>query len=455
MRAVHWPRWWLLWLLGPAACAQRADVQRPFPTLEGVQSAVLVITRAEPSFGPVVWADDLDDRRLTQELLDLEADPPLALTLLLYDRPLSELFLVPGEQRVQGGGGGRRLPAGAQIFEAGTDPSQSEWRAIAGLPEGLQDLRIVDGRTPAQVCPGFAVERVTIRPRGDNTKALLFAPLDAERSVLVSLDGRIFVVRGAEATEATHSSTTTPLFATHRDGQGVRWWLGRQGTLWTGDPEVGFTAQPRAPDTSNFGWLGGSTEGTRTELYALYESQTFARFDGRDWTVLSPARANPLDDKGGVGWLGGEHVSAILDDSQSVGTYLNGQLHLVNLVSNANDELRVLTTLPGWGLMVASARGLVWRSADGLAFSALPVRVEVTPRVMLPFDDGLFFAGNDGLLQVYVPDYGLCPVESFGLGRIEWAFWRGQELLVSQNASDDDTLEEIGILRRRRPPTAP
>ncbi len=208
------------------------------------------------------------------------------------------------------------------------------------------------------------------------------------------------------------------------------------------------------PPTLTRSWLAAPTSGNTTELYALFESQKFGRFDGVEWTELSPARPNNLDDRGGVAWLGPGHAAAINDDSQSIITHRGGRLERRNLVNNANDELRALAYIPDYGLVVASVRGYVWLSPDAQDFEFLPINNQagLVVRLILPYGRGLLFAGNDGLVQVYLPDYGLCPVHSLGTGRIERGVWLGDQLLVSHELPGQGQRVEISILEPDRAP---
>lgn len=436
------------------ACAEPTLVVRPFPPLEGARSAILVISRAEPRVGPIVVADDLSDGRLSWDVADEEELGPLTLDLLLYDQSLTQLGIPPGEQALVAGGG-RRLPRNARLFRGASTTTGSEWELLSSWPSELQAVQIEERRLPADLCPTFALRSVGLpEPAGAGGLAL-FEPYDATRAVFGSPTGALYFVTAEGVTLATHSSTAAPLRSSARTPDGAHWWLGPDGQFFGGDPERGLVPAPSVPPpTEKRSWMAAATSGGNNELYALFESQKFARFDGSEWTELSPARPNRLDDRGGAAWLGPGHAAAINDDSQSVIVYRDGRVERRNLVNNANDELRTLAYVPDHGLVVASVRGYVWVSADGDQFEVLPInnQVSLVVRLILPFGRGLLFAGNDGLVQVYLPDYGLCPVQSLGTSRIERGLWLGEQLLIVHEVPRQGQQVEASILEPDRAP---
>ena len=437
------------------ACAEPTAVTRPFPPLEGARSAILVISRAEPPLGPIVVADDLSDGRLTWDVTDDEAQAALTLDLLLYDESLSELGLPPGEQALAPPGTGRRLPRKARLFRGASSIGGSEWELVTDWPLELQALVIEERRLPADLCPSFSMTSVGLPETAGASGAALFEPYDGTRAIYGSPSGALYFITGAGATPATHSSTAAPLRSSARTPAGAHWWLAGQGQLFSGDPERGFVLTSSVPPpTLTRSWLAAPTSGNTTELYALFESQKFGRFDGVEWTELSPARPNNLDDPRRGSLLRPGHAPATNYDPQSIITHRGGRLERRNLVNNANDELRALAYIPDYGLVVASVRGYVWLSPDAQDFEFLPINNQagLVVRLILPYGRGLLFAGNDGLVQVYLPDYGLCPVHSLGTGRIERGVWLGDQLLVSHELPGQGQRVEISILEPDRAP---
>lgn len=444
-------------LLLPAlfACAEPTLVVRPFPPLEGARSAILVISRAEPSLGPIVVADDVSDGRLRWDVVDEGEQGSLTLDLLLYDRSLSELGLSAGEQVLTPTGGGRRLPRGARLFRGASTTSGSEWELLSSWPMELESLQIEERRRPSDLCPNFAMTSLGIGDEVGANGIALFEPYDDTRAIFGSPTGALYFVTGEGTTLATHSSTSAPIRSAARTPDGAYWWLAPEGQFFSGDPERGLVPAPSVPPpTLNRSWMASATSGGPTEIFALFESQKFARFDGTEWTEISPARPNRLDDRGGVAWIGPGHAAAINDDSQSVVVYRNGRIERRNLVSNANDELRTLAYLPDHGLVVASVRGYIWLAPDGSSFDVLPInnQVSLVVRLILPYGPGILFAGNDGLVQVYLPDYGLCPVQSLGTSRIERGLWLGDQLLIGHEIPRQGQRVDISILKADRAP---
>ncbi|MBK6687459.1 MAG: hypothetical protein IPG45_23510 [Deltaproteobacteria bacterium] len=437
------------------ACADPTLVVRPFPPLDGARSAILVISRAEPRLGPIVIADEVSDGRLSWEFTDEEEQGALTLDLLLYDASLSGLGLFPGQQNLVPAGSGRRLPRGARLFRGASTTNGSEWEPLTTWPGELEALQIEERRLPSDLCPTFRMTPLDPAKPLSPSGFAFFAPYDDARAIFGAPDGSLHFISAAGATLATHSSTAAPLRSAAQTPDGARWWLSTDGRFFGGDPERGLAPAPSIPPpTLNRSWMAGASSGETTEVFALFESQKFARFDGAQWTELSPARANRLDDRGGVAWIEPGHAAALNDDSQSVIIYRGGRVDRRNLVNNANDELRTLVHVPGYGLVVASVRGYIWSAQDSLSFEPLAIssQVDLVVRTILPFGPGLLFAGNDGLVQVYLPDYGLCPTESLGTGRIERALWLGEQLLIAHDLVNQGDVIDVSILVPDRAP---
>lgn len=296
------------------------------PDLEGARGLVAVVHAAS---GPRAFAVDLDVGEDWSIREEVSADDALAIDLLVYRCPLDS-WIAGAKDLSVAESGGRPLPPASAVYSA-TQQDDFDWASGAQVPERTSSLRFE--YADHQRCSELEIEARV--PLNSEEEPRLLVPLDAERALVGTEDGAMFVVSRDGALAAFHPGASVD-----------------------GDPYVaGFTTD----------------DGT---IYLMSTGRScLARAD--DETTLSRIACLPLGIQSATGtWydVDGEMTDAGLT---VLARTHNGRVFAMTATTSAFRELEF-----GGASGADSKAGLVW-AGDGRGFVS-----GLVPRDMLAYAGG-------------------------------------------------------------------
>jgi hypothetical protein len=350
--------------------------------------------------GEHVWAADSGGALPS---LRFRASEPIVLHAIFYDRPLAELGLPPGKQKIVDEG--PAIPSPDQILTATLGEGPFEWTALASLPAELASIRL----ETTLACAKWAVAPIDLEGVPGSGGRVL-APLGGERWLFASVAGRFFLVTRQGAT-AIDTPTTTPHVGSFTDSSGTVWLLGDRGRVATYRLDSGFedrgTTASRSGD-GDTGDLAGSSA-LPPELFAVSRNGVIDRFDGTSWrTVVGDPL--PDHDSPGVAFLEPESAIAIGPRNGSAIVYDHGRIS----EEIVDDGLNAIAHIDGLGTVIGTVRGRYWLR-NGSSWTPIPAPPSSTVvRALAPFRGGFVAGTINGLVTQYHPQLGFCEAEQLG-----------------------------------------
>ena len=183
--------------------------------------------------------------------------------------------------------------------------------------------------------------------------------------------------------------------------------VGSGGRLWVGQlDDAGLTVDPAGTSTPTGAPLemAGSVRGETVEIYVLFETGEFLRFDGQRWASIHRFAPIPSTDRrGGVTWFGPGKAAAAAFSSNDVVRTVDGKT-LVEPIDTLWGLTEVLGD-PRLGLFVGTATGEIF-SLEADAWNEIgDTGISVAVDAMAFSSRGrLLFAGPHGRFGEYALD---------------------------------------------------
>lgn len=374
--------------------------------------------------------------------------PDLSLVYALgYDQSLAELGLQAGPLTVAGPGLPLPAPATVSRLEvSGGTPGQ--WTTLAEAPAEVRDIKVSE----LVKCAAFATPSYFRLSGTERAVPTLLLKLSEQSALIADSDGKFFEVTADSARRLTALSTSTPHATGFRRGDGELWLAGRNGHVVHGDPTTGFLPAPSLNHTrSSNVKITGAPAGQALELFALTSSLAIEHFDGERWRVLVEERGPAgLLSRVGLAWIGPGRAAVIGARSDEVWEVdLSGTVNVVKLPVTLPDALYSIGNLEGFGPILASRYGAIFRRTDRWdAFPMLPSLARVD--VLMPIDGRGFLAGGEGgELSQWTPESGYCPTFATGTGSsLDQALNLGRDLVLAVSAPAERVF--VAYLQRLR-----
>jgi hypothetical protein len=410
MRGVLFP----ISLLLLPSCLPTEQVTLP-PDLGPMQAVLLVVAPWSSASEPIAYG--FENLESVQLPLSISRDVDIDAYVLPYACDLMSLGWQPGRIDVlsESNEGARALPAPLKIFHGGFDGENPlPWTELDVAPEVLLALRLKSSASP---CSTFESHEFRI-PRTREFGISLALALDAERVLLSpkTAGGPI------ELIEATRTSTSRvfvtdenlPNNAAYPLPDGRLLLLGLSGLTAIGTIEDGFSViQSRASGGRLRAWLAGSRPGEPTEVFAVTDSGTFDRFDGRTWqSIRNFTGSVPF---GGVVRLGEMEALALGPDQTGILRWNAGEETIEQFSEIPTSSQAVsLVELPGLGAIFATVDGQLFRRTDKWRFY---VRTQDRSSIalMVRFRDSLILneaSPGPGVIRQFFPPSFFCEAQA-------------------------------------------
>ncbi|MBI2376052.1 MAG: hypothetical protein HYV07_18810 [Deltaproteobacteria bacterium] len=375
-------------------------------------SLVLVLTRGEQPIR--VLAKELGDDIVREPFME---EGELELYALYYSSKLEQLRLPAGDVPMSAGDRGLALPLPIETRRSELrDRSQSSW-SVVELPQPIRSLQL-----DVPVCRQLSF-KVVVLPETGGSGVTLGVPLDGERALVATSEGRFFEV-SPEGASLTTLSTITP----HRAGIRVsphEVWLAGEGEVWSGDLDRGFAPHstfPGPPVSVALLAGGPSTDGSFEVFGWLSDGRLMAWRRG-SWELAVDLGTST---RGRLHWISPSQLVMTSEPPSRVLRFDAGQLTQIP-GGPSEDELTgpdALTHTPDLGT-IYSMRGNVGGPLGHRAsrlFRVEPDRSVELPRpplvavtrLLTGLHGGGLVAGGDNdraIVQLH-PGYGYCAIET-------------------------------------------
>lgn len=388
----------------------------------------------------------------------------LALTALLYDRTLDELYLQAGEvELVQAGASARALPDPDTIERAQlkSGDTAAEFLRVTEVPTSVADLRISSPFT----CGDFEVLQI---PLGTNSTVRFL--LTVGTGVLVSAaNGERYFVRADGVVPLI--SPQVEFYEAFVAEDGAIWLGAENGEVWRG------TLAPDGCESSNVpcerldavvrARVGVRTQilsldGPRTanpdELYVLSYDGELVRLDfvNDQQRLIYDFADEPHTVRriGAVAWLKSNEVVAVFDNERAPIRFIDDTVR-TEPFALLQDELNRVIHIPGFGTLIGSFCGRIFRNISGSAGGWELVGGKPGTDLVLglvEYEEGFAWAESAGLVGQWTPGAEYCPAYGPASGFFESPFdlvRAGRDLVAAGSADPEGSPNYVRWLVRR------
>ncbi|MBI4819753.1 MAG: hypothetical protein HY791_25995 [Deltaproteobacteria bacterium] len=322
-------------------------------------------------------------------------------TLIFLDESPRELGLEEGALQVATPGECAiiPLPEGQARYTADFGRGETTFVEVASLPAKIEALRL------SFPCPCRDFEALPLAlPASETVEAAVRLAPDV--ALLFANDAMHFVDANGELRESRPAPVTQPR-SSFRQDDGVVWVAGQDGALVRLDSE----AVPHEV-SSNTGagvveWLDGSTGAAPFELLLMSTAGVLERYSSAREILFDQAPTGSTSNLGGVAWEGPGRAVAMQPDSEDLLHVDHGTIEREKWAVQRGGVLSIRHA-PEYGTVIVTRLSLVFHD-DGTGWSEL---VQAAPaakiRNVVPFEGGLFFVGDSGLIVQHHPAAGFC-----------------------------------------------
>ncbi|MEQ9501219.1 MAG: hypothetical protein RIT81_30400 [Deltaproteobacteria bacterium] len=423
--------------IAAAACGDPGALVLELPALDGHASMLLA-------------ARDDDVVQLTAIDLSRDRDAPsntfpyagrdLDLDALLYEAPLDTLRIRPGE--VEAVEGGRPLPEATTLLSARiVDGATTPWEETVQLDASLESFRI---ESP---CAAFDAELFALTSTGGGG----FVVPISDRAVLVGTDARDVFRIDVETSAVTPvtRSIITPLSAV-ADPVGPPTpellLASARGEVLRGvvvDESLELEVLSTHPENLPIDAIAGDP--ASGPVFVLSEAGVFDRYHDGTWSSTLYDFGTDAS-VGAVARMGPDAAVAVWPSEDRVVRYVAGEV----LFERIQDDvaMRNAATIPGFGTVVGSTLGALFRFEDG-AWRALPPGWLRRPvQRIAPYAGGFVYGGPNGNFGQYLEGFGHCELAPPGGGNVEHIATVGETVVVAFDGVAE--IASVAILRPRR-----
>jgi hypothetical protein len=311
----------------------------------------------------------------------------------------------------------RPLPAtfaSAQYVDV-RDLTTGEWIPLEDLDPQLDAFRF---RARREVCAAFDARLFDF---GTDELTSAIVALDEHRVLALPSDSSAAFIVTATAEERLPPLPIREPYGAFRAADGKIWIGGAFGELWFGTSHLELERAPPSPSGAIIRWIDGPRGNEPFELFIVTQQASFERFDGVNWEILVPPRAETVEtNRGGVAWLAEGYAIAVPPQKDA-------EFDAHFLVYDARTNPRVTkhhidTSAIGLPANVEHVDGLgavmLTRLSTVLRFTGTVLeRFErgpglSNPLVITRFRDGFFTAGEGIGFSQWMPLVGFCPDQS-------------------------------------------
>jgi len=401
-----------------AGCSSGTIVFELPELADDILAFMIVVERADVVVETI--ALDAADRtqRGPQALSDLADEETVALTVVGYAEPLDPLGLASGPGPVAGGRALGTVRSQRAVTRAIVDlTGRSPWEPLDLIPPELATVLV-----PATTgCRRLTIE--SLKPLAQS--AAFIVPMGG-RSLIGAEGNRLIPIPPiGTSTDITPDRAWLPAgeteFPTYgafpiADRPNELWLAARDGKLW----HVAFDADGRpervidrvaSTCTDAIRWMAGEATRARTRIGFVGLDGCTGTFDGTRFEMFQT-----YADAEGRNWVGG----AAMDEESGaivVGRNLSREVTIFprdgapSRVSISSEPTGVDTVryLPGVGLLVADATGLLFRF-EGRRFEQFAdTEIALGAEAIVPVPGGFLVGGNYGALREWRESGGFCP----------------------------------------------
>lgn len=380
-------------------------------------------------------------------------DPPWAidrdatLELLLFDTPLLELGLAPGEVGQEPDG--LPVPTPDASFMSRLEDGEARGWTDAAPSLEVAGARIV--RDPRSLCARFY--RRTVLETGalrDNAFSLKMGPAAA---LVGSLDGIVTYVEG-ELAQPVAFPSELPFGSAALTETGDLWFGGERGELWRGrfsaEPAPTIVAEPVATSSSGqaIRWLLVGP-GADPEVFTLGIDGAFERYHGGRYDRLYNF-GGPMGTKGGLASPKPGVIYAGNSRGAELLRYEGGSLSNVT-PPDLLDGFTEIDFVPGFGVLVAAGQGRIFQElAVGQWRELSDPSISLFINAFLPYEEGFLISGALGFMAQYrSATDSFCPAEQLGAGTSRTILPHGDGLLMAEDVPISRDRAIITLLSRR------
>ncbi|MCC7384305.1 MAG: hypothetical protein IT384_20840 [Deltaproteobacteria bacterium] len=380
-----------------------SDVVVAVPTTPTSESAVVIVERRATD----VWANDL---RAGAPGVPIALTAESArVTAFLYDHPLADLGLAPGQvQVVAPEQPGEPIEDPADSYELQvTDGTAGAWRSLDPTPE---DRRLLV-RFPRAVAPEclFSLTAYDLPGTGDGARFLV-VPSEAEAEALVSTSQTLFAFDGVTAPRLISDVPEgLPMLSATTDRAGQIWFAG-VGAVWLGRFDGVRVEASRVAVASTRAPIFEIAHDGR-DLYALDTLGRFFRLGATGEEILYQFAQSPENREGAIVVLAPGELVAVNGDSDVVVRVRGSTISIDRPRGVSGFGISAGANIPGLGVVLATTGGTVLLE-DGATWKQRTIdNFLQRVRAIAPWGDGYVIAGGSGVLTRFVRRVdGFCPI---------------------------------------------